>query len=240
MRKLVIVVVGLLALLVVVDRVGVGIAEDRAAQTLKSSQGLASTPSVDITGFPFLTQVAGKEFDEIDVTAHQVPLGSNGVTITADTLHVTMQQVGFDYGFKQVTVGHGTGTAVLTYRQLTSVLDQALPGVTLSYGGATDKVRASATVPGSFPVIGGRTVGLTLDPKLAGDAVNFGVSAVTGLPSGIAGFLLDQITSRLGDLVGKRIPLDEIPFQLRVADVSAQADGIAVRLTGDRLTFHRR
>jgi hypothetical protein len=234
MRKLAVVLVGLLLLLIIADRVGVGIAENRAAALLQNSQKLRYEPQVDITGFPFLTQVAGKELDEVDVTAKDVPLGSNGVTILASRLTVAMQQVDFDYSFDRVTVGHGTGQALVSYRQLNSVL----PGVDLSYGGAADKVHASVTT--DLPVVGRRTIGLTLDPKLAGDAVNFGVSAITGLPSSVTGFLLDEVRQRISSVVGRNVSLTDIPFQLRVTGVSAQPDGISVGLAGERLTFQRR
>ena len=65
LRILVIVAVILGGLFVIADRVAVGFAEDEAAEQLKTSEGLAKTPDVSIKGFPFLTQVASGELDEV-------------------------------------------------------------------------------------------------------------------------------------------------------------------------------
>lgn len=59
LRILLIVVVILGVLFVIVDRVAVHFAEGEAADKLKANEQLATTPDVDIKGFPFLTQVAG-------------------------------------------------------------------------------------------------------------------------------------------------------------------------------------
>ncbi|MFE0426382.1 DUF2993 domain-containing protein, partial [Streptomyces sp. NPDC058953] len=55
-------------LFVAADRVAVNYAESKVADKVRSSQGLSRTPDVSINGFPFLTQVAGKQLDDVDVS----------------------------------------------------------------------------------------------------------------------------------------------------------------------------
>lgn len=57
LRILLIVVVVLGGLFVLADRLAVHFAEGEAADKLRTSENLASTPDVSIKGFPFLTQV---------------------------------------------------------------------------------------------------------------------------------------------------------------------------------------
>ena len=67
LRILLIIAVILGGLFVAADRLAVHFAEGEVADRLKTQEGLTTTPSVDIKGFPFLTQVAGGELDDVEV-----------------------------------------------------------------------------------------------------------------------------------------------------------------------------
>ncbi len=71
LKILAIVVVVLLVLAVIIDRVAVKLAENEVADQIKSA-GFPVKPSVSIDGFPFLTQVAEKNFHQIDISASNV------------------------------------------------------------------------------------------------------------------------------------------------------------------------
>ena len=58
---LLIVLMVLVGLAVVADRIALGVAEDRAASALQTSQDLTHKPDVTVEGFPFLTQLASGE-----------------------------------------------------------------------------------------------------------------------------------------------------------------------------------
>ncbi|MEU3353563.1 DUF2993 domain-containing protein [Streptomyces sp. NPDC037389] len=60
------------ALLFLADRCAVMYAEKKAQQQLQSALHLTAEPQVDIKGFPFLTQVAAKRLDRVDVTVPHV------------------------------------------------------------------------------------------------------------------------------------------------------------------------
>ncbi|CAM5227389.1 hypothetical protein SVIOM74S_03023 [Streptomyces violarus] len=67
LRILLITVVILGGLFVAADRLAVHFAEGEVADRLKSRENLSTTPDVSINGFPFLTQVAGGELDDVEV-----------------------------------------------------------------------------------------------------------------------------------------------------------------------------
>jgi hypothetical protein len=125
LRILLIVVVILGALFVVVDRVAVHFAEQEAASKVKTSENLASTPDVSIKGFPFLTQVASGELDDVElgVSQYEAPTGntagSGGATsIRIDDLKADMKDVKFSNGYSTATAASATGTASISYDQL--------------------------------------------------------------------------------------------------------------------------
>ncbi|MCC3779473.1 DUF2993 domain-containing protein [Streptomyces sp. UNOB3_S3] len=60
------------ALLFLADRCAAMYAEKKAQQQLQSALRLTAEPQVDIKGFPFLTQVAAKRLDQVDVTVPHV------------------------------------------------------------------------------------------------------------------------------------------------------------------------
>jgi hypothetical protein len=64
-KALLVTLVVLLGLLVVADRVAVNVAEDRVAQQVQSSGRLAGPPTVDIGGFPFLTQAVAGDYSDV-------------------------------------------------------------------------------------------------------------------------------------------------------------------------------
>lgn len=78
MRRLLVGVVVLLLLLVAADRIGLVVAERAVARELAAS-GLsgpgAAGPTADIRGWPFLTQAVRGRYDEVVVTAQDVPAG---------------------------------------------------------------------------------------------------------------------------------------------------------------------
>ncbi|MFI9806650.1 DUF2993 domain-containing protein [Streptomyces sp. NPDC052301] len=203
LRILLILVVILGVLFVIVDRVAVHFAEGEAADKLKSSQNLASTPDVDITGFPFLTQVAGGSLDDVQVGIkdYEATTGTAGKTIRIADLKADMKGVSFSGDYSSATAADASGTATIAYDQLLgAVKDEPveLPlGATgkvtgLAYGG-NGKVRATVEVAGvPLPVLGtvtvkGDTVKVHADglPKFGNRALDVSEVKIGALPGGI-------------------------------------------------------
>ena len=78
MRKLITVVLVVVALLVAADFAAAAYAEHTVATQLRQQLGLRSDPSVRINGFPFLTQALAGHYSAIDVRA---------TGVSADPLH---------------------------------------------------------------------------------------------------------------------------------------------------------
>ena len=105
----------LIVVLVIADRAGNAIAENDFATQAQQS-GFPVRPSVDITGFPFLTQLAARDFRQVDFSAQNVPAGPlsiSRVSAVATGVHVNSS-------FNGATVDHITGTGLVTFDALTS------------------------------------------------------------------------------------------------------------------------
>ena len=106
-------VVVLLILLVIGDRVALAVAEnDMAGQFV--SNGLPVKPSVTIEGFPFLTQLAARDFHKVDISASNIPAGP--VTITS--AHGTLDGLHFNSSFNSATVDHVNVTIFVSFAAL--------------------------------------------------------------------------------------------------------------------------
>lgn len=72
MRKLIVILLVLAAVLVVVDRVTQSAAQREVAQRVASTYELQEEPEVRVRGFPFLTQALGGRYRQIDVVAQPI------------------------------------------------------------------------------------------------------------------------------------------------------------------------
>jgi len=102
-----------LILLVIGDRVALAVAENDMADQFVSN-GLPVKPSVDIEGFPFLTQLAARDFHKVDISASNVPAGP--VTITS--AKATLTGMHFNSSFNGATVDHMTVTLFVSFSAL--------------------------------------------------------------------------------------------------------------------------
>ncbi|MFI6209943.1 DUF2993 domain-containing protein [Streptomyces sp. NPDC051041] len=193
LRILLILVVILGGLFVALDRLAVGFAEDEAADRLRTAENLSAAPDVSIKGFPFLTQVAGGELDEVEVGIrdYEAATGDGAGKIRIDRLRADMKGVEFSGDFGSATAAGATGTAFIAYDELLKTAKpeptQVAPGVTADVVGLSDggngkiKVEVRATVLGTelpepvyvlsdVSVVGGDTVRVQAGelPRLGG------------------------------------------------------------------------
>ena len=208
-----IVVVVLLILLVVADRVAAGIAENQAADQIKQ-QGFPVKPKVTITGFPFLTQLAARDFHQVDITASNVPEGP----LTIASVNATLRGVHITSGFNGATVDQLNGTALITFAGL-SHAGGIGDGITLSNGGNGD---IKATVNLGF-VSGSALAQVT---KTGPHQITVRVVSAGGLPLQVLGPLQDFSVS-----------LPSLPAGMTVQSVSVTAQGLLVSIAGTHTTF---
>ncbi|MFE1752093.1 LmeA family phospholipid-binding protein [Streptomyces anandii] len=224
LRVLLIVVVILGVLFVVVDRVAVHFAEGQAADKLRTTENLAGTPDVSIKGFPFLTQVASGELDDVEVGIkdYEASTGKGAQRIRIDDLKADMKGVAFSGDYSSATASDATGTATIAYDELLKAVKDDpvdLPlGVTgkvtaLAYGG-NGKIRATVEVAGiRLPVLGTATV--------QGDTVKVHAD---GIPK-FANRALDVSEVKIG----------ELPGGIRLDTVRAAQDGVEIGVKGSHV-----
>jgi len=129
-------------LLVIGDRVSNAIAENDMASQFKAN-GLPVKPSVDITGFPFLTQLAARDFKQVDVTASNIPAGP--VTITS--LNATLTGMHVSSSFASATIDNVKATIFVSFGALAAAGGLGGTAVTVTPDGA-NTVKVTAGVGG--------------------------------------------------------------------------------------------
>jgi hypothetical protein len=225
LRRVLVALLVLVLLLVVVDRAGDWFAEDRAATTMRDSQRLSEEPDVHIGGFPFLTQLASRNFDRIEIDAKHVPISSDPVVLALSTLDVTLDHVTFPRDFSSLTAESAHAVGRIGYADLGRSL-----GADLAYAG-DGRVRARKTI-----TLFGRTVTptVTASPVLVGGVLSFGKAQVDG-----AGALGGQVSAVLEQVLDVKIPLNGIPFDVRVQQLAMDSSGLRLDMAGADLTYRK-
>lgn len=226
LRRTAIALVVLIVFLLVADRVGNYAAEVAAGNTIKNSQKLSDRPDVDIGGFPFLTQLAAGDFDQITVTASDVPVGDNGIALRISTIRVVLDHVTVSRDFETVHAATASATATVGYDQLSEAL-----GVDLGYAG-NGRIQAQKSI-----TVLGRTVKptITAEPALLNGVLSFGSTQINGLDQ--LGGPIAQVLNKVFDI---SVPLQGIPFEIRVQSLTVDEGGLRLVLTGADLTYTRR
>jgi len=235
---LLVVLLVLAVIAVVGDRIAARLAtnELRTQVVAELQRNQVSYDSLDVTigGFPFLTQVARGNYDEITIDMDNVKLpqqGGRGATLPV--LHVVA--TGVDADTKQVIEGTAkvnahqiTGTAVVAFATLESLVDYSayrLSEVTYSESNGGLHVTGKANL-GSVVVPIAATADLSVvqgkfQVKLRDlEAVNLPAPAL--------------VKDYLGNLAQKSLSaqLPKLPFGLMLDAASVRADGLAITATG--------
>ncbi|MEU6228696.1 DUF2993 domain-containing protein [Streptomyces sp. NPDC047042] len=242
LRILLIAAVVLGGLFVLADRLAVGFAEDEVADRLKTSEGLTTTPDVSINGFPFLTQLAGGELDDVKVGIkdYEANTGPSGQGIRIDDLNAQMREVEFTGDYSSATAATATGSATITYSELLKAAKsaesgpvQVAPGVTASVVGLSDggngkiKVTVDATVNGEKLA---QPVSVLGTVSVAGDTVK--VSADTPPNFGVE--LADGTTRVVTDFEQK---IDGLPGGIKLDAVEVAKSGVDIKVKGSNVSL---
>ncbi len=223
LRSLLILIIVLLGLLVAADFAAKTVAQDVLASQLKS-HGFAVKPSVSIQGFPFLTQLARRQFAQINLSSRDVPEGP----VTVKTINAALTGVNLYPDYKGATVRQLTGSAFISFPAVSSALQSAAgplgalvgsSGLTLSAVGP-DQIRATVNL---VITSGSATWRLT---QLNGRELQFQLISSSGLPS--------AVLSSVADI---KVPLPALPFNVTISNVAVAPDGIVGQLAGSNLSF---
>ena len=216
MKALVVVVLLLLGLLVVADRVAVGVAEDQVATQVQQKGALKGAPQVDIAGFPFLTQAVGGRYDDVRISLTAAELSQPEGThadIALHGVHVPLSAV-VSGSVQQVPVDRIDGTATLSYALLSA---QLAGDTTVKREGNGLRITRTVELLGqSLPLTAAGTV------ALHGSDIVVDVSKAAG--AGV--HVPDWVLNRAADLLDLRYRVPALPFGLKLTGVTAADDGV--------------
>jgi DUF2993 family protein len=227
LRRGLIVLFVLAVLFVAADRLAVKLAEDKAAEEINSAQGIESAgkTSVDIKGFPFLTQVAGKELGEIDADMSGMKAEAAGGALKVSRVNAKLQDVRLNDDFSSAVADRAHGTALVSYEDLTKA---AQNGVHVGWGGTDDSGRGRVKVSASVTVLG-QTVERSVTSSVAVSGRDTVKLRADKVPGGSIPGLEDAIRSRI-DFARK---IAGLPDGLELEKVEPTAEGIELSVRGE-------
>ncbi|MCO1596591.1 DUF2993 domain-containing protein [Micromonospora sp. RHAY321] len=233
-RKLLIGLVVLLllvgVLLVVADRVAVGVAEraiaDRVSQEVTKQGAQSAAPDVEVGGTPFLTQVLDGRYERISIKLRDVQASVEGDAVRLPVLDVDARNVRASLdtlrtGQGDVVADTVNGTGTISYDSLAALLDR--PGLTLGEQGGKLAVTAPVDVLGQKFTVSG-TADVTV-AKSGAVALRFNDLDAAGLPNLP---LARAVLNNYAKGISVDVPLPDLPFQLAVREVRPLPEGLAV------------
>ncbi|NNG19583.1 DUF2993 domain-containing protein [Naumannella sp. ID2617S] len=216
---LLVVVVLLVAGVIVADRVARTKTNEQVAAQLQTQLGLAERPTVDIIGFPFLTQVAANRFNRVNVEAAGVRTGGDR-PLTVRALHLQLGEVTTADNYRRITAGSLQGSAEVGWA---SVQEAAGVPVTPLPDG-----RVELTV--SLSVLGQRAP-VTLRGRPVLD-VNEQSLRVREVQAELAGYQLPAaVVQRMVDQAVPSVPLN-LPMGIRAESLQLTGEGPMLGLAG--------
>ncbi|MGY1806691.1 DUF2993 domain-containing protein [Blastococcus sp. SYSU D00669] len=218
MKGLLIALVVLLGLALVADRLAVGFAEDRVAEQLATQGGLQGTPSVEIGGFPFLTQVVAGDYEDVRISLTADELGQpegTSADVVLQGVQVPLSSL-VSGSVSEVPVDRVDGTATLAYDLLAAELGG---DTTLAPEGDGLRITRTVEVAGfTLPLTAAGTV--TLD----GNQLVVDVEEAAGAGADVPSWLVGEVS----DLLDLRYDIPALPFGLQLTGVRPGEDGVVV------------
>jgi hypothetical protein len=193
------------------DRAANAYTEDQMASQMQSSLALSGKPSVTIQGFPFLTQLAARTFNTVDVSASNETAGPGGqleiasLTATLHGMHI--------HGLKSATVDQFTASALVTFTALAKA--GGIPqGITLASDGPN---QIKATVD----ILGFGSDATVKVAQVGPDKINVKVTDFNGVPADV-----------LGNLVNFTFSIPKLPAGVKIQSISITQQGLRITATG--------
>jgi hypothetical protein len=230
---LAVLLVVLAGLFVAVDRIAVGVAQQSAADALRTQQDLPSTPDVRIDGFPFLTQATAGRYRRVRVHLDDLEAGEglrvDRLDVTLRGVHVPLrdamrrqvQRVPVDSAHARARIGFDT-LARATQRRLPDELK-----VSFAAGGP-DTLRVSGRYTGPRGELALKTTA-----RLAIRAGRLRVDVERGDLSSVP----EPTRARLAELLSVTLDLPDLPLGFRPTGVGVGTDGVQVLARGRDLVL---
>ncbi len=224
MRRLLIVLVVLAALLVAADRIGVVVAQNRLASEIQQQLDLDAKPDVSIRGIPFLTQAIGGTYKDIRMQLPDVDAGDVQnlfVNARLQGAHVSLSDA-LGGNVDRIPVDQISGTLLIPYDQLARA--SGISGLTITREGD------SLGLTGSVQVLGRSIKAEAVGRVEVNDgriAINAEQAKVAGIPVPTAA--LDEAAR----LLSFRVQPQNLPLNLRITAVHLTDTGLLVDAVSD-------
>lgn len=223
LTKGLVVLIALIVLAVAGDFVAKAVAQGEIASQIKK-QGFPKKPSVSIAGFPFLTQVIGKDIQQIRLSSTDIPEGP----VRISRISATMTGIHLTGGFTSGTIDDLAGNVLITFPSLARTLNSQIgplgslvgdSGLKLSAAGP-DEIKASLDL---LVASGSATWKIT---RPNGQEVQANLVSSNGVPSEV-----------LGSLKSFTVKIPKLPYNVKIVSVHITPEGIVGRISGHDLPF---
>jgi hypothetical protein len=207
----------IILVLVIGDRAANAYTEDQMASQIQSSLALSGKPSVSIAGFPFLTQLAARDFRTVNISATNDTAGPGGqleiasLTATLHGMHI--------HGFKSATVDQFNASALITFTALANAGGVSSEGITLSSGGGNT---VKATI--DLGPLGSQSADVQITQTGPGQ-INIKLSSVAGITSDILGNLNFNVS------------IPKLPAGVSIKSISVTQQGLRINVAGQNTTL---
>ncbi len=205
----------IIVVLVVGDRAAKAYTEDQMASQMQTSLALSGKPHVSIQGFPFLTQLAARDFRTVDINATNETAGPGGqlqissLTATLHGMHI--------HGTSSATVDQFNASALVTFTALANA--GGVPqGITLAPAGP-NKIKANFDLG---PLSESATAQIT---KTGPGRINIKVIDAGGITSAILGNLDFNVN------------IPKLPAGVAIQSISVTQEGLRITVTGQNTTL---
>lgn len=224
MRRLLIVLVVLAALLVAADRIGVVVAQNRLASELQQQLDLDAKPDVSIRGIPFLTQAIRGTYKDIRMQLPDVDAGDVqdlAVNARLQGAHVSLSDA-LGGNVDRIPVDQISGTLLIPYDQLARA--SGISGLTITREG--DSLRLTGSV---------QVLGRPVKAEAVGRVeVNDGRIAINAEQATVAGIPVPEaVLDEAARLLSFRVQPRNLPLNLRITAVHLTDTGLLVDAVSD-------
>ena len=223
MRKLLVVVLVLAALGVGGDRVAAQLAASEAERRL-AEQGF-SDPGVQLHGFPFLTQLAAREFGRVTVTGERLDTADGQARDVIAELTDVRAPAG-----SQVMIGALSAHGTVPYDVVVQAAGAPSLRLAAGSGGQVEVSRTVEVAGQSYDVVGQARV------RARGSRLRLVPTEVTLEGGGVTD---DQLSAVLTESVTLAYPIPDLPDGVQVDQVTAVEEGFVVRVSARDVTVNR-
>ena len=206
--------------LVIGDQAAKAYTENQMASQIQSSLGLSGKPHVTIQGFPFLTQLAARDFRTVNVNASDETIKASSagsgllevasLTATLHGMHI--------HGLNSATIDQFNASALVTFTALANI--GGIPqGITLSADGP-NQIKADISIG---PLSASAVAQVT---QTGSNQINVKIIDAGGIPGSV-----------LGNLANFSFSIPKLPAGVTIQSISVTQQGLQITAAGQNTTL---